>query len=33
MFNMVLLRIVLNFLLAFVLVLAVMPKAIQYLKK
>lgn len=33
MFNMVFLRIVLNFLVGFILVLAVMPKAIQYLKK
>ena len=33
MFNMVFLKIVLNFLVSFILVLAVMPKAIQYLKK
>ena len=33
MFNMVFLKIVLNFLVSFIFVLAVMPKAIQYLKK
>lgn len=33
MFNMVFLKIVLNFLVGFILVLAVMPKAISYLKK
>ena len=33
MFSMVFLQIVINFIVAFVLVMAVMPKSIQYLKK
>ena len=33
MFNMVFLKIVLNFLVSFIVVVAVMPKAIRYLKK